>query len=79
MHTVKLSTTFKFRCYGVHEAKRLGLVPAYRSRGTHDMIAGPYRDGEGELLRRFLEENPDAICVAGSDGIRVYRPKEVVV
>lgn len=72
--------SYTFQCYGVHEAKQLGLIDSWESEGTHAPVSTVFEHGEGKLLADWLEKMPDALLVAtGRYQITVYRPKSRVV
>jgi len=77
-----------FQCYGLNEAKQLGLVDSWGKPGTYDAISTVFSNGEGVLLTEFIKDKPDAILIsADSDSttkdkryaITVYRPKARLV
>jgi hypothetical protein len=71
---------YTFECYGVHEAKRLGLIDSWEKQGTHAPVSTVFEQGEGKLLADWVEKVPDALLVAtGRYQITVYRPKSRIV
>lgn len=76
-HEVSLrGPSYSFECYGVHEAKRLGLVDSWEREGTHAPVSTIFEQGEGKLLADWVAKVPDALLVAtGRYQITVYRPK----
>jgi|GEM_PF-1508792 len=81
MHDVTLrGPDYTFPCYGVHEAKQLGLIDSWEKKGTYVPVSTVFEQGEGLLLREFLSGCPDAICIAsGRYQITVYRPARKVL
>ena len=72
--------TYTFACYGVHEAKQLGLIDSWGRQGTHAPISTTFEQGEGKLLADWIEKMPDALLVAtGRYQIVVHRPKHKLV
>lgn len=70
---------YTFRCYGVQEAKQLGLIDSYEQEGSHDPISVAFEAGEGALLADVVAKIPDAILiVAERRRITIYRPKEAL-
>lgn len=68
--------TYRFKVYGLKEAKRLGLIDSFRRPGTHAPVSTAFAQGEGHLLRSWIARIPDALLVAtGRYEITVYRPK----
>ena len=80
-HQVTLrGPSYTFECYGVHEAKQLGLIDSWEQEGTHAPVSTVFEQGEGKLLADWLQNIPDALLVAtGRYQITVYRPKSRVV
>ncbi|HWL51728.1 MAG TPA: hypothetical protein VNQ90_04795 [Chthoniobacteraceae bacterium] len=80
-HEVTLrGPTYTFQCYGVHEAKQLGLIDAWEKPGTHAPVSTRFEQGEGKLLADWIENMPDALLVAtGRYQITIYRPKSRIV
>ena len=80
-HLVTLrGPSYTFECYGVHEAKQLGLIDSQDQEGAYAQVSSEFRQGEGKLLADWLETVPDAILVAtGRYQIVVYRPRHKVV
>ncbi|HWL51323.1 MAG TPA: hypothetical protein VNQ90_02750 [Chthoniobacteraceae bacterium] len=76
-HEVTLrAPVYAFQCYGVHEAKQLGLIDSWERPGTHAPVSTQFEHGEGKLLHDWIANMPDAILVATARyGITVYRPK----
>jgi len=71
---------YTFQCHGVHEAKQLGLIDAWRKKGTHAPVSTVFEHGEGKLLADWVKRIPDALLVAtGRYQITVYRPKSRVI
>lgn len=80
-HEVTLrGPTYSFQCYGVHEAKQLGLIDSWESQGSHAPVSTVFDQGEGKLLADWVETIPDALLVAtGRYQITIYRPKSRVL
>ncbi len=71
---------YTFQCYGVHDAKRAGLIDSYEKKGTHAPVSTVFEQGEGKLLADWLEKVPDALLIAtGPYQITVYRPKNRII
>ena len=71
---------YTFQCYGVHEAKQLGLVDSWGKPGTHAPVSTVFEQGEGKLLADWVEKVPDAVLVAtGRYQITVFRPKNRII
>lgn len=67
---------YKFRAYGLEQAKRLGLIDSSRSRGRYAPVSDSYSHGSAHLLEAELQRMPDAILVAHKrNEIVIYRPK----
>ena len=67
---------YPFNCYGVHEAKQLGLIDSWERKGTYAPVSTMFEQGDGKLLADWIEKMPDCILVAtGRYAITVYRPK----
>ncbi|MEI8235504.1 MAG: hypothetical protein WCH57_12585 [Verrucomicrobiota bacterium] len=76
-HDVTLrGPVYTFACYGVHEAKQLGLIDSWEKEGSHAPVSTVFEHGEGKLLADWVAGVPDALLVAtGRYQITVYRPK----
>lgn len=71
---------YTFACYGLHEAKQLGLIDSWESPGSHAPVSTVFEQGEGKLLHDWIAQVPDALLVAtGRYQITVYRPKSRLV
>lgn len=71
---------YEFECYGVIEAKQLGLIDSWSNEGTHAPVSTAFEQGEGKLLADWVECMPDALLIAtGQYQITVYRPKSNLV
>ncbi len=71
---------YTFQCYGVHEAKRLGLIDSWEKEGTHAPVSTVFEQGEGKLLADWVENVPDALLIATARyQIVVYRPKSRII
>lgn len=71
---------YSFQCYGVHEAKKLGLIDSWGKQGSHAPVSTVFEQGEGKLLADWVEKMPDALLIAtGRYQITVYRPKSRIV
>jgi hypothetical protein len=71
---------YSFQCYGIHEAKQLGLIDSWGKEGTHAPVSTVFEQGEGKLLADWVERIPDALLVAtGRYQITVYRPKSRLI
>lgn len=71
---------YTFECYGVHEAKQMGLIDSWGGEGSHAPVSTVFEQGEGKLLADWVEKMPDALLVAtGRYQITVYRPKSRIV
>jgi len=71
---------YTFKCYGVHEAKRLGLIDSWEREGTHAPVSTVFEQGEGKLLADWIANVPDALLIATARyQITVYRPKSRIV
>lgn len=81
MHSITLKgPSFSFYCYTANEAKRLGLIDSYRKSGTYAPISTPFEQGEGMLLKAWIDRLPDAILVSNARyKITVYRPKTKLI
>lgn len=72
--------TYTFQCYGIHEAKQLGLIDSWSKPGTHAPVSTVFEQGEGKLLADWVERIPDALLIAtGRYQVTVYRPKSKVI
>jgi hypothetical protein len=72
--------SYTFLCYGVHEAKQLGLIDSWENPGTHAPVSTMFEHGEGKLLSDWINKVPDAVLIAtGRYQITVYRPKSRLV
>lgn len=80
-HEVTLrGPVYSFECYGVHEAKQLGLIDSWEREGTHAPVSTVFDQGEGKLLADWVALIPDALLIAtGRYQITVYRPKSRVI
>ncbi len=71
---------YAFECYGVHEAKQLGLIDSWGREGTHAPVSTVFEQGEGKLLADWVSQVPDALLVAtGRYQITVFRPKSRMI
>lgn len=80
-HEVTLrGPVYAFECFGVHEAKQLGLIDSWEREGSHAPVSTVFEQGEGKLLADWVALVPDALLVAtGRYQITVYRPKSRVI
>jgi hypothetical protein len=71
---------YTFNCYGVHEAKQLGILDAWGKSGTHAPVSSAFEQGEGKLLSDWIGHVPDALLIqTGRYQITVYRPKSRII